>query len=52
MSPSRSNKEGTVAAAAVADALKADQVSFTKHLKELTRMLKDIETKLKPTIEK
>ncbi|KAK3827636.1 MAG: Sas10/Utp3/C1D family-domain-containing protein [Benniella sp.] len=52
MSPSRSNKEGTVAAAAVADALKADQVSFTKHLKELTTMLKDIETKLKPTIEK
>ena len=40
------------AAEAVTEALKEDQVAFTKHLKELSTMLKEIETKLKPTIEK
>ncbi|KAG0216017.1 Sas10/Utp3/C1D family-domain-containing protein [Mortierella sp. GBAus27b] len=45
MSPSKSGREG-----AVAEALKADQVSYTKHLKELSTMLKEIESRLKPTI--
>ena len=37
---------------AVAEALQLDQVAFPKHLKELATMLKEIETKLKPTIAK
>ncbi|KAI8597226.1 hypothetical protein EDD21DRAFT_311086 [Dissophora ornata] len=48
MSPSKSSK----AVDAVAEALQEDQVAFTNHLKELSTMLKEIETKLKPTIEK
>ncbi|KAI1314944.1 hypothetical protein EDD11_001529 [Mortierella claussenii] len=49
MSPSKSSAK---AADAVAEALQADQVTFTKDLKELTTMLKEIESKLKPTIDK
>ncbi|KAG0274685.1 hypothetical protein BGZ97_010468, partial [Linnemannia gamsii] len=37
---------------AVAEALRLDQVAFPKHLHELATMLKEIETKLKPTIAK
>ncbi|KAK3847778.1 MAG: Sas10/Utp3/C1D family-domain-containing protein [Linnemannia gamsii] len=37
---------------AVAEALRLDQVAFPKHLNELATMLKEIETKLKPTIAK
>ncbi|KAG0202544.1 hypothetical protein BGX28_004991 [Mortierella sp. GBA30] len=48
MSPSKSSK-GTDA---VSEALRADQLAFPKHLKELSAMLKEIEAKLKPTISK
>ncbi|KAF9953834.1 hypothetical protein BGZ70_000105 [Mortierella alpina] len=48
MSPTKSSK----AVDAVAEALRADQAAFPKHLKELSTMLKEIETKLKPTISK
>ncbi|KAF9391840.1 hypothetical protein BGX21_011176 [Mortierella sp. AD011] len=48
MSPSKSTK----AANAAAEALRTDQAAFTKHLNELTTMFKEIESKLKPTIEK
>lgn len=37
---------------AVHEALQLDQVAFPKHLQELATMLKEIETKLKPTIAK
>ncbi|KAF9090507.1 hypothetical protein BGX23_005942 [Mortierella sp. AD031] len=37
---------------AVAEALQLDQVAFPKHLQELATMLKEIETKLKPTVAK
>lgn len=37
---------------AVHEALRLDQVAFPKHLNELATMLKEIETKLKPTIAK
>lgn len=37
---------------AVHEALRLDQVAFPKHLKELATMLKEIESKLKPTIAK
>ncbi|KAF9182322.1 hypothetical protein BGZ51_004826 [Haplosporangium sp. Z 767] len=49
MSPSKSS---TKAADAVAEALNLDQIAFPKHLMELSTMLKEIETKLKPTIAK
>ncbi|KAF9113948.1 hypothetical protein BGX27_000479 [Mortierella sp. AM989] len=48
MSPSKSTKMVDVAA----EALRTDQVAFAKHLNELTTMFKEIESKLKPTIEK
>ncbi|KAG0044589.1 hypothetical protein BGZ83_010178 [Gryganskiella cystojenkinii] len=46
MSPSKT------AADAASEVLHQDQVAFTKHLKELTTMVKEIENKLKPTISK
>jgi len=46
MSPSKT------AADAASEALHQDQVAFTKHLKELSTMVKEIENKLKPTISK
>ncbi|KAG0255560.1 hypothetical protein BG011_005064 [Mortierella polycephala] len=49
MSPSKSS---TKAADAVVEALNLDQIAFPKHLKELSSMLQEIETKLKPTIAK
>ncbi|KAG0358354.1 hypothetical protein BGZ54_010462 [Gamsiella multidivaricata] len=49
MSPSKSSSH---ASDAVAEILQADQVTFSKHLKELSTLLKEIESKLKPTVEK
>ncbi|KAG0325380.1 hypothetical protein BGZ99_000692 [Dissophora globulifera] len=48
MSPSKSSKATDIAT----EALKADQAAFAKHIVDLSSMVKEIEAKLKPTIEK
>lgn len=48
MSPSKTSG----AENAAAEALQKDQAAFHKHLQELSAMVKEIETKLKPTIKK
>lgn len=48
MSPSKTS----AASNAAAEALQNDQIAFHKHLQELSTMVKEIEAKLKPTINK